>query len=189
MLDSKSSVPQGTVGSNPTLSASSNLKASRGLRGAFFALLFCLLRVTARYLAAADCETRLLQSDNLIGEGDGPCVVDAANYWGADLFVAIHCNAEGNTARGAETLCYGADSAAGRLARCIQQRVTAGIQATDAAFPDRGQGAAGSCGAVGDNYAGFAGGDGVYRQYGGCRAARQLPGGVRPGRRLRVDGL
>ena len=91
-----------------------------------------------RYLAAAGCETRLLQSDNLIGEGEGPCVGDAANDWGADLFVAIHCNAAGKTARGAETLCYGADSAAGRLARCIQGRVTAGIQAIDAAFPDRG---------------------------------------------------
>ena len=34
--NSKSSVPQGTVGSNPTLSASSKFKASRGLRGAFF---------------------------------------------------------------------------------------------------------------------------------------------------------
>jgi len=34
--DSKSSVPQGTVGSNPTLSASSRFRASRGLRGAFF---------------------------------------------------------------------------------------------------------------------------------------------------------
>lgn len=82
-------------------------------------------RAATRYLAAAGCETRLLQSDNLIGEGEGPCVVDAANDWGADLFVAIHCNAAGKTARGAGQLCYGADSAAGRLARCIQGRVTA----------------------------------------------------------------
>ena len=42
MLDSKSSVPQGTVGSNPTLSASSKSKASRGLRGAFFCVAFLL---------------------------------------------------------------------------------------------------------------------------------------------------
>ena len=90
------------------------------------------------YLKQAGCETRLLQSDNLLGEGDGPCVTGAANAWGAELFVSVHCNAAQGDARGMEVLCYAMDSAGGRLANSIRWRLTGRIQAIDAAFSDRG---------------------------------------------------
>ncbi|MBE6073602.1 MAG: N-acetylmuramoyl-L-alanine amidase [Selenomonas ruminantium] len=49
-----------------------------------------------KYLEAAGCEVRLLQSHNLAGESPGyPCVVEAANAWEADVFVSIHVNAGG----------------------------------------------------------------------------------------------
>ena len=90
------------------------------------------------YLEQAGCETRLLQSDNLLGEGDGPCVTGKANAWAADLFVSVHCNAAQGEARGTEVLCYAVDSAGGMLASCIRWRLTGRIQAIDAAFRDRG---------------------------------------------------
>ena len=83
------------------------------------------------YLERAGCETRLLQSDNLLGEGDGPCVTGAANAWGAELFVSVHCNAAQGDARGMEVLCYAMDSAGGRLASSISCRVKGRLQAID----------------------------------------------------------
>jgi len=90
------------------------------------------------YLEQAGCLTKLLQSDNLMGEGVGPCVTETANDWGADLFVSIHCNASNGDARGTEVLCFAVDGAGSRLALCIDKRLAMNIQAIDRAFSNRG---------------------------------------------------
>ena len=51
-------------------------------------------------------------------------ITDAANNWGADLFVSIHCNAAANTdAQGTETFCYTLGAAGEKLARCVQSQI------------------------------------------------------------------
>ncbi|WP_425058354.1 N-acetylmuramoyl-L-alanine amidase LytC [Sporomusa carbonis] len=78
------------------------------------------------YLRAAGCATQLLQSD-LLGY-----VVGAANSWGADVFVSIHCNSAANTAaQGTETwYCHG--SLRGKvLAECIQQQIVTSLPVID----------------------------------------------------------
>ena len=56
-----------------------------------------------KYLIAAGCDVELLQSESLSG------ICAAANEWGADLFVSIHCNAFNGIANGVETLSYPSD--------------------------------------------------------------------------------
>jgi len=91
------------------------------------------------YLEQAGCEVYLLQSDNLAGESpEYPNVVRAANNWGADVFVSIHCNAASAAARGIETLVYGLGGSAEKLAQCIQDQVVNTLQAIDPNIPDRG---------------------------------------------------
>ena len=59
-----------------------------------------------KYLVAAGCDCRLLQSDNLYYDSDyddrSVAVCADANDWGADVFVSIHCNACNGNARGTE---------------------------------------------------------------------------------------
>jgi N-acetylmuramoyl-L-alanine amidase len=90
------------------------------------------------YLDFVGCDVMLLQSDNLMGEGEGENVVRTAEAFGADVFVSIHCNAANGTARGAETLCYSLDEVSARLAALVQRQVIVAVQRIDAAFPDRG---------------------------------------------------
>jgi len=90
-----------------------------------------------KYLEAAGCEVKLLQSHNLAGESPGfPCVVDTANAWGADVFISIHVNAGGG--RGAETYCYSTEGAGGRLAACIQNQLVRSLAPIDPGYRDRG---------------------------------------------------
>ena len=90
-----------------------------------------------KYLEAAGCTVKLLQSHNLYGEEPAyPCVVDTANAWPADLFVSIHVNAGGG--RGAETFCYDTHGAGGRLAACIQRQLVDSLQTLDGGYADRG---------------------------------------------------
>ena len=42
------------------------------------------------YLDFAGCDVVLLQSDNLMGEGEGENVVRTAEAFGADVFVSMH---------------------------------------------------------------------------------------------------
>ena len=78
------------------------------------------------YLAAAGCETRLLQSDSLRE------ISGASNEWDADIFVSIHCNSAGNTAaRGAETFCYYGSEAGAKLAAKIQRQIVDSIDTTN----------------------------------------------------------
>jgi len=70
-----------------------------------------------QYLIAAGCDVELLQSESLSG------ICEAANSWGADLFISIHCNAFNGIADGVETLSYPSDIDGYKLAECIQNQI------------------------------------------------------------------
>ena len=93
------------------------------------------------YLEAADCEVKLLQSDNLCWDtryaDRNVAVCDDANGWPADVFVSIHCNAFNRQARGTETLCYSENSSAGTLARCIQSQIATNLRTVDRGIKER----------------------------------------------------
>lgn len=90
-----------------------------------------------KYLEAAGCKVKLLQSHNLNGESLGyPSVCDTANAWAADVFVSIHVNAGGG--RGAETYCYNLGGRGQQLARCIQNQLITTLQPIDPGYRDRG---------------------------------------------------
>ncbi|MDD4723116.1 MAG: N-acetylmuramoyl-L-alanine amidase [Acidaminococcaceae bacterium] len=78
----------------------------------------------AAKLQAADFTVQSKQNDDL------EAVVEAANSWPADIFVALHCNASpAHDARGTETL-YRSEQ--GRvLAECVQNCIVAQIATTD----------------------------------------------------------
>lgn len=91
------------------------------------------------YLEAAGCECQIMQSDNLAptpagrssyDDRQGPTVTEAANDWGADIFVSIHCNAANTEARGTEVECYGS-GAGEQLAQCIQSQIVNSIGTVD----------------------------------------------------------
>ena len=73
--------------------------------------------IVENYLTAAGCEVQLLQSESLSG------IYEAANEWGADLFISIHCNAFNETAHGVETLTHPTDREGHKLAACIQSQI------------------------------------------------------------------
>lgn len=50
---------------------------------------------------------------------------NAANSWGADVFVSIHCNAANTKAYGCETYCVSTTGNAGKLARFVQNHLPA----------------------------------------------------------------
>lgn len=77
------------------------------------------------YLTAAGCECNLLQSESLSG------ICAAANSWGADLFISIHCNAFNGIANGTETLTYPSDIEGYKLAECIQEQIIDTFDTTD----------------------------------------------------------
>lgn len=91
--------------------------------------------LVAKYLTAAGgIVTNVMQSDNLLHDSayDQPCVVDAANTSGADIFVSIHCNkVEDGRARGTETLCYSGGGEAEKLAECIQKQIVSSLNTVD----------------------------------------------------------
>lgn len=85
-----------------------------------------------KYLTAAGCEVRLLQSESLSG------ICTAANAWGADIFVSIHCNASINeTAHGTETFTYSDDTKGERLAECINNQLVESLDLNDRGVKDR----------------------------------------------------
>ncbi len=47
----------------------------------------------------------------------------AANDWGADIFISIHCNAANTKAYGCETYCVSTAGSAGKLARFVQNHM------------------------------------------------------------------
>lgn len=89
----------------------------------------------AYYLNQVGYETQVMQSDNLYYDSpyaDRPYpVCQAANDWGSDIFVSIHCNAANTVANGTETIVYryGGDSTT--LASCIQDQIVNSLGTTD----------------------------------------------------------
>ncbi len=90
-------------------------------------------RLVEGYLLAAGCEVKTLQSDSLRE------ISSAANEWGADVFVSIHCNSAGtDLARGVETFSYYGSGNGKALAACIQNQIVDAFKTIDKDFPDRG---------------------------------------------------
>ncbi len=73
------------------------------------------------YLRAVGYETKLFQYNGLQE------ICDAANAFGADLFVSIHCNAANGKARGTETYCFYGSTAGRKLANAIQRQLVDSI--------------------------------------------------------------
>ena len=87
------------------------------------------------YLEAVGYEVQLLQSDNLYYDSDyydRPIpVCEAANDWGADIFVSIHCNACNGIAQGTEVECSRFYSEGSRLAQDIQDQIVDSLGTVD----------------------------------------------------------
>lgn len=73
-----------------------------------------------------------VQSDNLYHDSDTdqPCVCDAANDSGADIFVSIHCNAFDENAHGTEVYSYGPGTGE-KLADYILLQITQSLGTAD----------------------------------------------------------
>ena len=74
-------------------------------------------KLVEKYLNAVGYDVRLLQADSLDE------IVDAANYWDADIFVSIHCNAYNGSVNGTETYNYYGSERGKVLATCIHNRI------------------------------------------------------------------
>lgn len=84
-----------------------------------------LMQKVAGYLRNVGYEVLEVQENELYE------ITNAANEWGADLFVSIHCNAAANrSARGTETFCYGGGEGES-LAYCIQKELVGSIGTVD----------------------------------------------------------
>ena len=94
-------------------------------------------QLVQKYLTDAGCEVQLLQSDNLMWDGEGPCVCQTANDWPADIFVSIHCNAAGGDARGTEVEIYPGSDASSKLGQCIQSQIVNSLGTVDRGLKER----------------------------------------------------
>lgn len=81
--------------------------------------------LVAKYLKAAGCEVKVLQSESLKN------IYETANDWNADYFVSIHCNAFNEIANGTETLTYPSDVQGYKLAECIQKQIVDSLDTFD----------------------------------------------------------
>lgn len=80
----------------------------------------------AQYLINAGVDAEVLQHDDLA------TVCSAANTSGADLFLAIHCNAAGSIAAlGTETYCYPGSKAGKALANAVQRQIVDSLHTVD----------------------------------------------------------
>ena len=76
-----------------------------------------------KYLQSAGIQTRMLQSDSL-GE-----ICNTSNWYGADIFISLHCNAFNTQARGTETIYKSFNGQ--RLASCIQSQIIRSVDTVD----------------------------------------------------------
>lgn len=91
-----------------------------------------LMHSVAGYLAAVGYEVIEVQEYELYD------ITNAANAWGADLFVSIHCNAANKRARGTETFCHYGSIAGRKLAACIQAQLVQSIPTKDRGVKEAG---------------------------------------------------
>ncbi|MBQ7629152.1 MAG: N-acetylmuramoyl-L-alanine amidase [Selenomonadaceae bacterium] len=85
----------------------------------------------SKYLLAVGYTTKVFQYDGLDE------IVDVSNYWDADLFVSIHCNAFNGYASGTETFTKGS-SEGSKLANAIQNQLLQKIETIDRGVKVRG---------------------------------------------------
>lgn len=98
--------------------------------------------LVGKYLEAAGCEVKMLQSDNLYNDSSYPdrqdeSVCGSANAWTADVFVSIHCNAANGDAKGTETLVYPNSPESNKLAQCIQSQIVNSLGTVDRGLKER----------------------------------------------------
>lgn len=89
------------------------------------------------YLDKAGCEVMLLQSNNLNGEAPGENICATANYWPADIFVSLHCNAFNGNANGTETCVYSLYGESAKLGQCIQSQLVNSLGTIDRGLKER----------------------------------------------------
>ena len=77
----------------------------------------------SHYLAAVDYSTKVFQYDGLEE------IVDVANYWDAELFVSIHCNAYDGNTQGTETFYNSVEGE--KLAQAIQNKIVSNLGTVD----------------------------------------------------------
>lgn len=75
------------------------------------------------YLVAVDYDTKVFQYDGLEE------IVDVANYWDAELFISIHCNACDGNAQGTETFYNSVEGE--KLATAIQNKIVLNLGTVD----------------------------------------------------------
>lgn len=89
------------------------------------------------YLDKAGCEVMLLQSNNLNGEAPGENICATANYWPADVFVSLHCNAFNGNAKGTETCVYSLYGESAKLGQHIQNQLVNSLGTVDRGLKER----------------------------------------------------
>ena len=89
------------------------------------------------YLDKAGCEVMLLQSNNLNGEAPGENICATANYWPADVFVSLHCNAFNGNAKGTETCVYSLYGESAKLGQRIQNQLVNSLGTVDRGLKER----------------------------------------------------
>ena len=98
-------------------------------------------KVAAR-LNSAGITTELQQLNSIEG------IYTASNNWGADVFVAIHCNSAGQNVSGTETFyCQGSENGK-KLAQSIQSKIIAGLGTVDRGIKDDTESASGRLGVL-----------------------------------------
>lgn len=90
-----------------------------------------------KYLETAGCEVMLLQSNNLAGEVSGENVCATANYWPADIFISLHCNAFDGSAQGTETCVYSKNDEGAHLGQCLQNQLVNSLGTVDRGLKER----------------------------------------------------
>ena len=96
----------------------------------------------AAHLNASGITTELKQLDSV------ESIYTSSNNFGADLFVAIHCNAASPTASGTETFyCQGSENGK-KLAQSIQSRIITALGTVDRGIKDDTQSASGRLGVL-----------------------------------------
>jgi N-acetylmuramoyl-L-alanine amidase len=98
-----------------------------GASGLHEAVVVCdIMKKVAQYLRAVGYQVLEIQ-ENVVGQ-----ILQSANDFGSDLFVAIHCDsAENIFAQGTETFCYEFGGEAEKLARCIQSQIITNLGSVD----------------------------------------------------------
>lgn len=91
-----------------------------------------LMESVASYLERAGVEVLAVQENELAD------IVRAADDWGAELFVSLHCNAANGRARGTESYAYYGSDAGRRLAEAIQSQLTEAIDTIDRGVKEAG---------------------------------------------------